>query len=65
MQSPALSRHVLFLVGSTREPGHTGNTEWLARQAALALGPGVQQTWITPARLALPPFTDLRHTAGT
>ena len=28
--------HYLFLTTSTREPGHTGNTEWLARQAAAA-----------------------------
>ena len=29
------NRRFLFLVAATREPGHTGNTEWLARQARL------------------------------
>ncbi len=37
MNSPQNPPHFLFLVTSTREPGHTGNTEWLARQAAAAL----------------------------
>lgn len=54
----------LFLVTSTREPGHLGNTEWLAREAAASLPAGTQQTWHSLARMDLPPFTDLRHTAG-
>jgi len=62
--SPAAPRHFLFLVTSTREPGHLGNTEWLARQAAAALPADTRQTWLQLARLSLPPFTDLRHTAG-
>jgi len=56
--------HYLFLVASTREPGHTGNTEWLAQQAAVALPAGTQQTWLHVARMHLPAFVDLRHTAG-
>jgi len=64
MSDPDTPRHFLFLVASTREPGHTGNTEWLARQAAAALPAGTAQTWHHLARLVLPPFTDLRHTAG-
>lgn len=57
-------KHYLFLVTSAREPGHTGNTEWLARQAAAALPAGTQQTWHQLARMHLPPFVDQRHTAG-
>jgi putative NADPH-quinone reductase len=53
----------LFLVASTRETGHLGNTEWLARQAAAAL-PASQQQWLHLAQLQLPPFVDLRHTTG-
>ncbi|APW35907.1 NAD(P)H dehydrogenase [Rhodoferax koreense] len=58
-------RHFLFLVGSTREPGHLGNTEWLARQAAAALPEGTRQTWQPLARLQLPTFVDRRHTSGS
>ena len=57
-------RTFLFLVASTRENGHLGNTEWLARQAAGALPEGTSQQWLHLARLALPPFVDLRHTIG-
>ena len=57
--------HHLFLVASTREPDHLGNTEWLARQAAAALPAGVPQTWLHLAQMSLPPFVDRRHTAGT
>ena len=60
----AQSPHFLFVVTSTREPGHTGNTEWLARQAAAALPAGTRQTWLSLSQMSLPPFTDLRHTAG-
>jgi putative NADPH-quinone reductase len=55
--------NTLFLVASTREAGHMGNTEWLARQAAQAL-PADQQRWLHLAQMHLPPFVDLRHTAG-
>jgi multimeric flavodoxin WrbA len=55
----------LFLVTSTREPGHEGNTEWLARRAAEALPAGTRQQWLNLARMELPPFVDQRHTTGT
>jgi multimeric flavodoxin WrbA len=55
----------LFLTASTREPGHTGNTETLARAAAAALPAELPQRWISLAQCALPPFVDLRHTTGT
>jgi multimeric flavodoxin WrbA len=58
-------RRFLFLVASVREPGHTGNTEWLARQAAAALPAGTAQQWLHLAGMALPPFVDRRHTVGT
>lgn len=58
------SPHFLFLVASTREPGHLGNTEWLAQQAAASLPAGTVQTWHHLARMTLPPFVDLRHTVG-
>ena len=48
----------LFLLGSTREGG---NTEDLARYAAEALPPDVEQTWLRLADLPLEPFKDLRH----
>lgn len=57
-------QHVLFLTTSTREPGHLGNTEWLARQAAAALPASTTQTWLHLARMDLPPFVDQRHTSG-
>ena len=57
--------HYLFLTTSTREPGHPGNTEWLARQAAAALPAGTAQTWHHLARMQLPPFVDQRHTTGS
>ncbi|MDO5289429.1 MAG: NAD(P)H-dependent oxidoreductase [Pseudomonadota bacterium] len=59
------ARHLLFLIASTREPGHEGNTEWLARQAAAALPAHDTQQWLRLADLALPPFVDLRHTTGS
>lgn len=65
MSSAPTSRHHLFLTTSTREPGTTGNTEWLARQAAAALPAGHAQTWLALARLQLPMFVDQRHTTGT
>jgi multimeric flavodoxin WrbA len=57
--------HFLFLNASTREPGHIGNSETLARRAAAGLPAGAEQTWCKLADLELPPFVDLRHTAGT
>lgn len=57
-------RHYLFLVTSTREPGHVGNTEWLAQQAAASLPADATQTWLHLAHMTLAPFTDLRHTSG-
>ena len=58
------NRKFLFLVASTREAGHVGNTEWLARQAAATLPQGTTQQWMHLARMHLPPFVDLRHTTG-
>lgn len=57
--------HYLFLTASTREPGHPGNTEWLARQVAAALPAHTPQTWHHLAQMHLPPFVDQRHTTGT
>ena len=58
-------RNFVFLVASVREPGHVGNTEWLARQAAAALPAGATQRWLHLAPMTLPPFVDRRHTTGT
>lgn len=58
------NRHFLFLNAATREPGVTGNTETLARQAAARLPEGSTQTWLRLADWPLPPFVDLRHSAG-
>lgn len=60
-----MTAHTLFLVGSAREPGHVGNTEWLAQQAAAALPANTKQTWLHLAQMNLPPFVDLRHTIGS
>jgi NAD(P)H-dependent FMN reductase len=57
--------HFLFIVASTREPGHVGNTEWLARRAAERLPAGATQTWLPLAQMPIEPFTDRRHTVGT
>jgi putative NADPH-quinone reductase len=59
------TRHVLFLVASTREAGHMGNTEWLARQAAASLPADTTQTWVHLARAGIPEFVDQRHTVGS
>ena len=59
------NRHFLFLVASTREPGHMGNTEWLARQAAASLPADTTQTWVHLARAGIPEFIDQRHTVGS
>jgi len=58
-------RHFLFVVASTRERGHVGNTEWLARQTAINLPEDDVQTWLHLAQLQMEPFTDLRHTTGS
>lgn len=60
----SLPRHFLFLVASTRESDQVGNTEYLAHEAAKALGPDDWQTWLHLARMSLPPFVDQRHTLG-
>lgn len=57
--------HFVFLVASSREPGHMGNTEWLARRAAATLPTDMTQTWLHLSRLHLPAFVDQRHTTGT
>ena len=62
---PMSTRHCLFLIASTREPGHVGNTEWLARQAAASLPPDTTQTWVHLARAGVPEFIDQRHTVGS
>ena len=63
---PRMSKpHYLFLLASTREPGHEGNTEKLARRAAAQLPANTTQTWLRLADFELLPFVDLRHTAGT
>lgn len=56
--------HFLFIVASTREPDHMGNTEWLARQAAAALPATAAQTWLYLAQHPMPAFVDQRHTVG-
>lgn len=58
-------KNFLFLSACTREPGHVGNTETLARRAAASLVPEVTQTWLPLAALDIPPFIDRRHTTGT
>jgi len=65
MTSRTAPPHYLFLTASTREPGHPGNTEWLARQAAASLPEGTLQTWHHLGQMQLPGFVDLRHTTGT
>ena len=62
--STSAPRHHLFITTSSREAGHVGNTEWLARQAAESLPADSPQTWLSLARMQLPAFVDLRHTTG-
>ncbi len=57
-------KHFLFLLASTRESGHMGNTEWLARRAATVLSEHTVRTWLPLAPLQLPNFVDQRHTLG-
>lgn len=56
--------HFLFLNAATREPGVLGNTEALARRAAARLPSATAQTWLRMVDLPLPPFVDVRHSAG-
>lgn len=51
----------LFLLAGARR---NGNTEALARAAAAALAPGVEQRWLRLDELALEPFVDIRHSVG-
>ncbi|WP_151479705.1 flavodoxin family protein [Streptomyces albicerus] len=53
-----MTRHFLFLLGSSRSDG---NTELLARRAAEQLPTGVTQRWLDLAEHRLPDFEDLRH----
>ena len=54
-----MSRSFLFIVGSTRA---NGNTELLARRAALRLSH--EQHWLRLVDHPLPPFFDTRHDTG-
>ncbi|MEV7345531.1 NAD(P)H-dependent oxidoreductase [Streptomyces sp. NPDC093544] len=53
-----MSRHFLFLLGSSRSDG---NTELLARKAAEQLPAEAEQRWLDLAEHPLPDFEDLRH----
>ncbi|HEX4093714.1 MAG TPA: NAD(P)H-dependent oxidoreductase [Trebonia sp.] len=53
-------RQFLFLLGGARADG---NTEILARQAALQLPADVGQTWLRLDDTPLPPYRDVRHDA--
>jgi multimeric flavodoxin WrbA len=48
------------VTGSRRD----GNSETLARRAATALPPGVEQEWLRLADLPLPAFEDVRHSGN-
>ena len=52
------STRFLFLLGSARVGG---NTESLARYAALSLPSDVEQRWLRLSEVPLPSFQDLRH----
>lgn len=54
-------RRVLVLLASARTDG---NAELMARAAAAALPPGTAVRWQRLAEQALPPFEDIRHSAG-
>ena len=58
---PAAKRHFTFLIASARRDG---NSEWLARNAAEYLAPGIAQQWLHLADLPLAPFEDIRHSIG-
>ena len=53
-----MTRHFLFLLGSSRTGG---NTELLAREAAEQLPADVEQHWLSLAEHPLPDFVDLRR----
>ena len=53
-----MSRHFLFLLGSSRSDG---NSELLAREAAEQLPAEAEQRWLSLAEHPLPDFADLRH----
>ncbi|MGW3667918.1 flavodoxin family protein [Streptomyces sp. NPDC005141] len=53
-----MTRHFLFLLGSSRTGG---NTELLARKAAEQLPADVEQRWLSLAEHPLPDFVDLRR----
>jgi multimeric flavodoxin WrbA len=59
--STTAGRSFLFLLSSARTGG---NAEALARRAAAALPKAAPQAWLDLARLPLPPFDDIRHSAG-
>ena len=65
METTATNRSFLFIVASTREAGHLGNTEWLARYGSAALPDETRQTWLYLRDFELPAFVDRRHTTGT
>ncbi|MFD9467361.1 flavodoxin family protein [Streptomyces sp. NPDC060027] len=53
-----MTRHFLFLLGSSRTGG---NTELLAREAAEQLPADAEQRWLSLAEHPLPDFVDLRR----
>jgi len=55
------ARRFLFLVGSARK---RGNTEQLARRAAMALPDHAEQRWLHLMDVPLLPFADVRHEGG-
>jgi multimeric flavodoxin WrbA len=61
MRTNAVTRRVLFLISSARADG---NAEQLARLAAKALSPSVEQRWVRLSEQPMPPFEDLRHSVG-
>lgn len=55
------TRSFLFVLASTRADG---NSERLARRAAQQLPEGATARWLRLTELALPPFSDTRHSTG-
>ncbi|NUO02748.1 MAG: flavodoxin, partial [Saprospiraceae bacterium] len=56
-----MQRNFLFILGSGRRDG---NSEQLARQAALHLPADAQAEWLHLLDLPMPPFEDIRHSVG-
>jgi multimeric flavodoxin WrbA len=54
-------RRYLFLLGSARTGG---NTEELARRAAMGLPADAEQEWLRLSEVPLPTFEDIRHTGS-